>query len=204
MPLPAGNEDDVIRVHTTPEAASRELTQRLADTEAVKRLKYRYARCLDLKQWDEMRGLFAADAKSWYQTGRLSFTGADAIVKYLSGALPHGRTTVHQMHHPEIEIEYQDGGGAVARGVWHLEDYVHVPKEGVSIHGAGVYRDQYQRAAGGEWLITSIGYDRIYEEVTKHPPKGHKFTVESYRGTDSPSTFLWPRRSAPAYAAPRL
>eukprot|EP00665_Eupelagonemidae_sp_cell47_P000047 gene47-2406_t len=70
----------------------------------------------DTEAWDEMRTLFTPGAESWYQSGRLSFSGADAIVAYLKKALP----------------------------------------------------------AGGAW-------------------EGHKFTVESYRGKDSPSAFLWPR-----------
>ena len=36
----------------------------LEDVEAIKRLKYRYWRHLDLKQWDELAACFAADARS--------------------------------------------------------------------------------------------------------------------------------------------
>ena len=36
--------------------------QALEDVEAIKRLKHRYWRCLDLKLWDELAGCFAPDA----------------------------------------------------------------------------------------------------------------------------------------------
>src|SRR5207244_13306634 len=40
------------------------------ELEAIKRLKYRYARNLDLKDWDEVRACFTKDATAAYSGGK--------------------------------------------------------------------------------------------------------------------------------------
>src|SRR5882762_6926176 len=65
--------------------------QALEDIEAIKRLKYRYWRYLDLKQWDELAGLFVLEASASYGDGRYVFDNAGAIMKFLRDSL--GRET---------------------------------------------------------------------------------------------------------------
>jgi len=43
------------------------------DLEAIKRLKYKYQRCIDTKQWDELRDCFTEDAAAAYSSGKFSF-----------------------------------------------------------------------------------------------------------------------------------
>ena len=43
-------------------AALEKRIQALEDIEAIKRLKYKYWRCLDTKSWDEMEECFVDDA----------------------------------------------------------------------------------------------------------------------------------------------
>ena len=43
---------------------------RLLEIEAIKQLKYRYFRHLDLKEWDALAELFAPDARSSYGDGK--------------------------------------------------------------------------------------------------------------------------------------
>ena len=52
----------------------------LEEIEAIKRLKYRYWRHLDLKEWDELAACFAPDATVSYGDGQYSFRGIDAIM----------------------------------------------------------------------------------------------------------------------------
>ena len=52
----------------------------LHELEAIKRLKYKYLRCLDQKRWDEIATCFTADATCSYSGGKYAFTGRDAIV----------------------------------------------------------------------------------------------------------------------------
>ncbi|ROO88212.1 SnoaL-like protein [Actinocorallia herbida] len=72
-------------------------TARLAAVEEIQRLKYRYLRTLDLKLWDEFADTLAPDATADYGShvgeGPLRFSGRDAIVAYMSGALAPGITT---------------------------------------------------------------------------------------------------------------
>src|SRR5437867_12900039 len=78
---------------------------RLEDVEAIKRLKYRYWRCLDLKLWDELGGCFTDDATADYGEGRYRFAGAEAILRFLREALGResGSVTVRPGRDPEVE-----------------------------------------------------------------------------------------------------
>jgi hypothetical protein len=75
----------------------------LVEHEAIKRLKYKYLRCLDQKLWDEMVGCFTADAVAEYSGGKYSYQGRDAILDFLRRSM--GAETFlssHRCHHPEI------------------------------------------------------------------------------------------------------
>src|SRR6266478_2905562 len=80
--------------------------QALEDIEAIKRLKHRYWRCLDLKLWDELAGCFAPDASVDYGEGRYRFQGVEAIMRFLTQSLGResGALGVHHGGHPEIEL----------------------------------------------------------------------------------------------------
>jgi len=132
---------------------------RLSEIEAIKRLKYKYLRCLDLKRWEELAETLAEDAESSYSSGKYSFKGREAIIAFLREGLPEHRLSMHQCHHPEIELTGED----TARGIWALEDYLIDTKEGFSLRGAAFYYDEYVKV-NGEWKIKSTGYERIFEE----------------------------------------
>ena len=59
----------------------------LQEIEAIKRLKYKYMRCIDRKEWDELEECFTDDATAAYSGGKYSYTGRDAILKFLSEAM---------------------------------------------------------------------------------------------------------------------
>jgi len=90
----------------------------LEDLEAIKQLKYRYWRYLDLKKWDELALLFAADATVRYSSGTYEFAGRDAIMRFLRESLgrERGSVTIHHGHHPEIVLTGPDS----ATGTWAL------------------------------------------------------------------------------------
>ncbi len=133
----------------------------LDEIEAIKRLKYRYMRCIDEKLWDELASCFTEDATTSYGDGRYSFTGRDAIMSFLSQAMGRpGFVSSHRVHHPEITLT----SPTAATGIWALEDYVIDTDHGTTLHGAAFYRDEYVKA-GGEWLIRHTGYTRTFEEM---------------------------------------
>jgi hypothetical protein len=137
------------------------------EIEAIKQLKYRYLRAVDTKDFDLLAGTFSPDAVSAYDGGNNSYEGREAIIGWLRQAMDNGIVTLHQVHHPEIELM----GPETAKGTWYLEDRVINPggdtpeMPGHSIlSGTAFYADEYVKR-GGEWLISLTGYERVYVDI---------------------------------------
>ena len=160
--------------------------QDLVEMEAIKRLKYRYMRCLDQKLWNELAECFTPDATAAYGGGAYCYEGRDAILGFLRGAM--GRETFlssHRVHHPEIELVAPDS----ARGVWALEDVVIDEQFGITIRGAAFYADEYVKL-GAAWRIRHTGYKRTYEEIQPRAEvPGLKLTA-SWWGTGGRSNLV--------------
>ncbi len=143
--------------------------EQLLEIEAIKKLKARYQRAVDTKDWDLMRSVLAEDAVSVYSDGKHSYEGRDAIVEFLSNPKGLGSTDIVSMHHahtPEIELT----GESTATGTWYLEDFVITriasdwAPNGTVMHGTGVYFDKYIKV-DGQWQIQHTGYERIFEDL---------------------------------------
>jgi hypothetical protein len=133
----------------------------LEEIESIKKLKYKYFRCLDSKRWAELAECFAPDATSSYDGGKYSFQGRAQILGFLEAAL--GRPTMitlHQGHHPEIELT----SPTTATGTWYLEDQVIDAKRNTTLRGAAFYHDEYVKLDGA-WKLQSTGYVRTFEEM---------------------------------------
>jgi hypothetical protein len=134
----------------------------LAALEEIRRVKYRYLRCVDLKLWDEIAEVFTADATVDYGTKALGepiqLRGREEIVAFLRKSLGPGIITVHFASQPEIDID-----GATATGTWSFEDTVIATEFRVVIKGAAFYEDRYARGGDGRWRISHTGYVRTYE-----------------------------------------
>lgn len=132
--------------------------------EELRRLKYRYFRTLDLKDWDVFADTLAVDVVGNYGTkvygDRLALDGRDAIVGFMRERLPTTITTMHVAHHPELDVD-----GDEAEGSWAFEDTVIVTDLRVLIRGAGYYRDRYVRESDGAWRIAATEYERVYEAM---------------------------------------
>ena len=124
----------------------------------LRRLKYRYLRALDLKLWDEFADTLTPDATADYGD-RLSFSGRDEIVTYMSRAVGPGIITVHHCHHPELDVD-----GDRATGRWALDDTVIITERRTVLRGAAFYEDRYLREDGA-WRIRHTGYIRTYEAM---------------------------------------
>ena len=150
------------------------------DLEAIKRLKYKYMRCIDTKAWDELRECFTEDASAAYSGGKYAYDGRDAILEFLSGAMgPESFHSSHQVSQPEIDLVDE----STAVGTWSLQDYVIDTRFDITIRGAAFYRDEYRRGADGQWRIAKTGYERTYEEI--YPRKnveGLKLTASRWQG----------------------
>ena len=133
-------------------------TDDLVVLDQIKALKYRYLRCLDLKQWTDFADTLTEDVSANYGE-HLSFDSRDAVVAFMSESLGTGAIiTVHQCHHPEITLD-----GDTATGRWYLEDKVIITEHRLLLTGAAFYDDEYRRCADGQWRIAKTGYIRSYE-----------------------------------------
>jgi hypothetical protein len=137
----------------------------LVALEEIKRLKHRYFRSLDLKDWETFANCLATDVSARYGTQAmgepLHYDNRDDVVEFMSTNLGPGVITMHVAQHPEVDVD-----GDTASGSWGFEDTVIVPDFKVLIRGAGYYHDTYRRDPDGEWRIASTGYERIYEAMT--------------------------------------
>jgi hypothetical protein len=137
--------------------------EQLLEIEAIKKLKARYFRLVDTKQWDEWRRLFAEDAV-FHGAVEGARGGPDPFVDYTRSHLEQA-VTVHHGHMPEIELTSAD----TARGVWAMVDYVEFPSDGTTDallqRGYGHYEEEYRKIAGewkiSSWRLTRIRVDRV-------------------------------------------
>src|SRR5262245_42231868 len=140
--------------------------EELVEIELIKRVKYKYARSLDLKLWDELADVFTEDAVAESSGGSYTFEGRPAILDFLQRSM--GAETFHsshKMHHPEIDLT----GPTTARGTWALDDVVVETQWGITIRGCSFYNDEYVKSAGW-WRIRRTGYRRVFEEIQ---PRGN-------------------------------
>jgi hypothetical protein len=131
----------------------------LADIEAIKQLKARYFRLMDMRQWNEWGSVFTEDCRLQveHEPGVVGtdVRGREAIVRSVQKALS-GARTVHHGHMPEIEVT----GPTTARGVWAMYDYVCWGGEN-DLKGYGHYHETYRKGPNGRWQIASVRLTRL-------------------------------------------
>lgn len=126
------------------------------DIEEIKKLKARYFRALDSKDWETYTQVFAEDCVVDLRRARgQRHEGREAFAAYArSLALVQ---SIHHGHMPEIDLTGPDS----ATGVWALEDY-NIWEDGTQNHGWGHYLETYVKR-GGRWYIKTmaLSYLRI-------------------------------------------
>ncbi len=145
-------------------------TERLEAVDEIGRLKARYFRCMDRKDW-------AGFAEVWCEDAQLDISeemgdraepivGRQAIVELVSRVIGPA-TTIHHGHMPEITVESADE----ASGVWAMEDHLFWPDGGPlrSMHGYGHYHERYRRTGAG-WRIARMKLTRLRVDLDPAPP----------------------------------
>jgi ketosteroid isomerase-like protein len=127
------------------------------ELEAIKKLKARYFRLLDTRQWDAWRDVFTEDIVL-QAAAQMVFRGRAEVVKNVSTMLA-GTQTVHHGHMPEIEFIDENN----ARGIWAMFDWVE--GNGRSMTGYGHYHEEYRRGADGKWRIDKLTLTRLRMDV---------------------------------------
>jgi hypothetical protein len=132
--------------------------ERLVAVEAITRLKARYFRSMDTKDWTGFANVFAPDAvMDMQEEAGAVVEGAEEIAEFVSGSVGEV-VTVHHGHMPEITIESE----TEATGIWAMEDVLEWPPGSpiVSMHGFGHYHERYVRL-DGEWKIAHLRLSRL-------------------------------------------
>lgn len=148
----------------------------MIDIEAIKNLKARYFRGVDMRLEDVLYDVFADDVRLDYSTacidpvtgvnhipGAGSTTGAAVGVNMIIET-QRGMVSVHHASVPEIQILDENN----AEAIWPMVDRLlfpsgHAIKE---LIGYGYYRDTY-RKIGGEWKIQSLRVDRLRVDIVR-------------------------------------
>ena len=144
-------------------------TAELSDMLELERLKSRYFRCIDTKDWDRLRELCTDDMVFYMEQSVLPATdqpisvGGDAFVRNVSRIL-RTAVTVHHGHMPDIELT----GPRTAHGVWSMFDWVDDAERNTAIKGYGHYHEDYEKGDDGQWRIKVMRLTRI--RVDQIPP----------------------------------
>jgi hypothetical protein len=133
----------------------------VGELEAIKQLKARYFRTIDLKDWDALGQVFTENVIiDTTATGGKVVTGVMEFVVFLQGAIGDA-VTVHHGHTPEIEIT----SPTTAAGIWAMEDLLRWPN-GRELHGYGHYHETYEKV-DGSWRIKTSKLTRLRMDVTE-------------------------------------
>ena len=95
-------------------------TERLAAIEEIKRLRAKFARSMDTKQWKDMQDTIADDCVFDARDGSVVtelWIGGEDIVANIRRNLETA-VSVHHAHMPEIEIT----SPTTAKGIWAMQD----------------------------------------------------------------------------------
>lgn len=140
---------------------------RMTDLHEIQKLKARYFRLMDTRQFDALGEVFTEDLKFYIENGPLApgsgapaFDGRKTFVDYLK-ASDSRKVTVHQGHMPEIEFTGDD----TAAGIWAMFDWVDDPGRGRAWQGFGHYHDQYVKGPDGQWRISEIRLSRLRTDM---------------------------------------
>jgi len=144
--------------------------------EEIKKLKARYFRCMDSKEWDNLAAVFAPDIAfdltqvnsvrhpktgKWeppYAGPEQIYRGVDTVMTMIRSGLGE-LYSVHHGHMPEIDIL----SDTTARGIWAMEDTIWDLDHKIVLHGHGHYHETYERLARG-WVIKTMRITRLYTE----------------------------------------
>ena len=134
--------------------------------EKIKKLKARYFRCMDTKDWDGFEAVFADDATmdTTQEAPNIEVvTGAPEIRQFVEGSVGPV-VTVHHGHMPEIEIT----SPTTASGIWAMQDFLKMPEGSPlglkSLTGWGHYTETYE-LVDGEWKIKTLLLTRLRRDV---------------------------------------
>ena len=148
--------------------------KRLTAIEAIRNLKAKYWRGVDLADGELVRSILAEDCVLDYRgcctdpvTGIDHMPQMNLVMRgrssWQTGNLEEPRlVTVHQGHQAEIEVK-----GDGARAIWVFTDRFFMPRGSpfARLTGYGHYHETYEHS-GGVWLLKTTRITRLWVEVS--------------------------------------
>lgn len=136
---------------------------RLVALEEIGRLKAKYFRYVDTKNWDGLRSeIFTADFHGDYTAaGGGVYENAEDTLTMLDSALSTA-VTAHMGSNPEIDLTDPEN----ATGIWAMHDRLEYPNGVLS--GSGHYHETYRRTDDG-WRIAAATLTRLYQRFDPTP-----------------------------------
>ena len=147
------------------------------DLEEIKKLKARYFRSLDSKDWDLYRSVFTKDVVvDLRRAGGELHDGIEDFMAYARSLKIV--QSVHHGHMPEIDLT----GPTTATGVWSMEDY-NIWEDSSQNHGWGHYLESYEKQ-GERWYIKTmkLSYLRVERSYGTPPMIAGADKVQHLRG----------------------
>jgi NADPH:quinone reductase-like Zn-dependent oxidoreductase len=141
--------------------------EKLVAIEEIKRLRARFARCMDTKQWVEMQDTITGDCEFDARDGTVVtelWHGAEDVVANIRRSLD-AAVSVHHAHMPEIEIT----SPTTAKGLWAMQDLLCF-QGGIVLRGSGHYHEEYRKEADGKWRLSWYRLTRLKVDVDVPPP----------------------------------
>ena len=131
---------------------------RLEAIEEIRRLKARYFRCVDTRNWAEFADLFTLDCEFEFAE---STSGATGRHEFLAAVAKHFASGISVLLGQEPEISILDEQRAT--GIWPMFDLVESPADSgyVNHTGWGHYTEEYRREPDGKWRISRSRLSRI-------------------------------------------
>ncbi len=140
--------------------------EKLAAIEEIKRLRAKFARSMDTKQWKDMQDTIADDCVFDARDGSVVtelWIGGEDIVANIRRNLETA-VSVHHAHMPEIEIT----SPTTAKGIWAMQDLLCFAG-GVKLIGSGHYIEGYEKHADGQWRLKTYQLTRLRVDIEKPP-----------------------------------
>lgn len=147
-----------------------------ADRAAIDELLARYAFAIDLREWDDLRCVFAADARIDYSGGTQRHTGIENVVGFFRATAGRVAATQHLLHTSRV---WSTAPGSAA-GLTHVTAHHVGPGSPLPAPAAatftvtGTYTDRFTLTADG-WriaerrldLLTSAGEPTLLQPRTE-------------------------------------
>ena len=131
------------------------IAQRLWDIEQIKKLKARYFRFVDTRDWPAVIALFHP-ACEMHSTVFAEVERPAEFFRRVAAMITPG-VSVHHGHMPEITLT----SPTTATGIWAMYDWVETEARTVGYVGYGHYHETYAKTADQGWLITSFELRRL-------------------------------------------